>query len=63
MGLDLTVARIITEADAATVAHAVLKTVNDVALQMLVAPAQGDLQRGMQVGDAGVAADQQTVGA
>jgi hypothetical protein len=35
-------------------------TVNDEPVQVLVAPAQSDLQRGgMQVGEAGVAADKQ----
>jgi hypothetical protein len=40
--------------------HAVLATVNDEAVRVLVAPAQSDLQGGMQVGDGAVAADEQT---
>jgi hypothetical protein len=43
VGLDLVVARIITEVDPPEVADAVLATVNDEAVQVLVAPAQGDL--------------------
>ena len=44
VGLDLAMARIITEADATKVALAVLATVKDEAVQMLVAP--GPVRRG-----------------
>jgi hypothetical protein len=60
LGLDPAMARIITEAEPAEVADAVLAAVTDETVQVLVAPAQGDLQRGMQVGDGAVAADEQT---
>ena len=53
-------ARIITEGDPAEVADAVLATVNDEPVKVLVAPVQSDLQRGMQVGNGAVAADEQS---
>jgi hypothetical protein len=39
------------------VGHAVLPAVDDEAVQVLVAPARGDLERGVEIGDAAVAAD------
>jgi hypothetical protein len=43
--------------------HYLVRVLTTTAQPVLVAPAQGDLQRGMQVGEAGVAADQQPAGA
>jgi hypothetical protein len=41
------------------VGHAVLPAVDDKAVQVLVAPAQGELEGGVEVGDAAVAADKE----
>jgi hypothetical protein len=49
---------IVTEADAAVMANAVLTAVNDEAVQMLVTPAESRLQRCVQIGDGRVAADE-----
>jgi hypothetical protein len=51
---------IVAKAEAAEVADAVLATVNHEAVEVLVAPVQSDLQRGMQVGSGAVATDEQS---
>jgi hypothetical protein len=46
--------RIIAEANAAKVAEAVLATVDDEAVEVLVAPARSDLRRGMRLSNGAV---------
>jgi len=50
---------IVSEADSAEVTDAVLTTVNDEAIEVLLRPAQADLERCVHVGDAAIAADKQ----
>jgi hypothetical protein len=51
--------RIVAKADAAKVADAVLTTVNDESIEMLVSPTQGQLQCGVQSGDGCIATNEQ----
>jgi hypothetical protein len=51
--------RVVAEPQTARVGHAVFPAVDDEAVQVLVAPAQGDLEGGVEVGEAAVASDQQ----
>jgi hypothetical protein len=48
---------VVTEPETARVGDAVLAPVDDEAVQVLVAPTQGELEGAVEVGDRGVAAD------
>jgi hypothetical protein len=50
---------VVTEPETARVGDATLPAVDDEAVQVLVAPAEGELEGGVEVGDAAVAADQE----
>ncbi len=52
--------RVVAEPETARVGNAVFPTVDDEAVQVLVAPTQGDLEGGVEVGDAAVAADKES---
>jgi hypothetical protein len=51
--------RVVAEPQTARVGHAVLPAVDDEAVQVLVAPAQGELEGGVEIDDAAVAADKE----